>query len=52
LYLRTCPARALGEVGPEAREAVPLLKAAAKEPELKLRDAAQAALKKIEQEKE
>jgi HEAT repeat protein len=45
---RAAAARALGEVGPEAREAVPLLKAAAKEPELKLRDAAQAALKKIE----
>jgi HEAT repeat protein len=52
LNCRAAAARALGEVGPEAREAVPLLKAAAKESEPKLRDAAQAALTKIEPGKE
>jgi HEAT repeat protein len=49
---RAAAARALGEVGPEARTAVPLLQAALKDNNGRVRGAAEVALKKIEPEKE
>lgn len=45
--LRVCAAKALGEIGPDAAAALPVLKALAKEPE-PLRTAAQTAIKQIQ----
>jgi HEAT repeat protein len=49
---RAAAARALGDVGPEARSAVPLLQAALKDDNGKVRKAAEDALKKIQPEQQ
>jgi HEAT repeat protein len=51
VLVRRTAAEAMGQIGPDARSAVPALTEALKDEDEKVRQAAQAALKKVNAEK-